>query len=310
MTNRSYQIVSRKIFIIAVCLFVAIGLFFIADFFQKSSFQLSQKPLVAASIFPVYDLAREVAGNEVKVVLIVPPGSEPHMFEPPPSRIKELQRAEAVYTIGHGIDEWIRPIIANTNAEEVVLDTGIRLRQSQVIFTDRGAEEEGPVDPHFWLTMQNAKRMVQTINADLRSRFPARADQFQKNTDAYLEKLSIAEEKIQMILAPAKGRTLITLHDAWYYFVDAYGLTIAGTYLPTAGREPSALYLTALAKAVKASGARSLFHEPQFSTETLRPFANDYGLRLVILDDIGGKPPRDSFINLMMENAKAIADNP
>lgn len=299
--------VGKKIALVVLCIAML-------AFFFSAAPRLSPddpRPLVAASLFPVFDLARQVAGDVVEVKLIVPPGGEPHTFDPSPSLVRSLQSAEAVYTIGHGLDEWVRPILSNLSAKEIVLDNGIALRSSQNVFADVGAEkEDDPVDPHYWLTISNARKMVLTINADLQTRFPDHADEFQKNTDAYLQELSEAEKEIRTILSPAKNRALITLHDAWYYFAEEYGLRIAGTYLPTAGREPSAQYLAALANAVQTSGARTLFHEPQFSTASLQSFADDYGLRLVVLDDIGGIAPRDSYLSLMIENAKAIADNP
>lgn len=297
----------KKITFAVFCIAVLAFFFFAAPRLSPDD----PRPLVAASLFPVFDLVRHVAGNSVEVRLIVPPGGEPHTFEPSPSLVRSLQSAEAVYTIGHGLDEWVRPILSNLSAKEIVLDNVIVLRSSQDVFADAGAEEEdGPIDPHYWLTIPNAKKMTLTINADLQARFPERSDEFQKNTNAYLQELSEAEKEIKTILAPAKSRALITLHDAWYYFAEEYGLRIAGTYLPTAGREPSAQYLAALANAVRASGTRALFHEPQFSTASLQSFADDYDLRLVVLDDIGGIAPRDSYISLMIENAKAIADNP
>lgn len=297
----------KKIVFAVFCFAVLVFFFFATPRFSPND----PRPLVAASLFPIFDLVRHVAGDSVEVILIVPPGGEPHTFEPSPSLIRSLQSAEAVYTIGHGLDEWVRPILSNLSAKEIVLDKEIVLRSSQDVFADTGAEEEdGVIDPHYWLTISNARKMVLTISDDLQTRFPERSDEFRKNTDAYLQELSETEKEIKTILAPSKSRALITLHDAWYYFAEEYGLRIAGTYLPTAGREPSAKYLAALANAVQTSGARMLFHEPQFSAASLQSFADDYGLRLIILDDIGGIAPRDSYISLMIENAKAIADNP
>ena len=203
----------RAIIVPLFFLIAAWALFFLIPFFKKPFSAPSEKPLVAASIFPVYDLARNVAGSSIDVKLVVPPGGEPHTFEPSPSLIRSLQRAEAVYAIGHGIDDWLHPILSNTQAAEILMDKDIALCPSQAVFADAGAEEEteGPIDPHYWLTIPNAKKMVLAINQDLQARFPDLAGSFQKNTDAYLLALSDADKELRTMLAPAKGRALITL---------------------------------------------------------------------------------------------------
>ncbi|MDD5251997.1 MAG: metal ABC transporter substrate-binding protein, partial [Patescibacteria group bacterium] len=111
-------------------------------------------------------------------------------------------------------------------------------------------------------------------------------------------------------LADVKNRNLITFHGAWYYFADAFGLTVAGTFEPAAAdREPTPKYLTALAAAIKQSGVRVVYVEPQFAADAYRAFVEENSLRLVPLDDLGGTADRDSYEALMRYDVQAIADN-
>src|SRR5919108_2203650 len=112
---------------------------------------------VAATIFPLYDLVRQVAGPAVEVVLLVPPGASPHTFTVKPGTARALTGCVAVFTIGHGLDDWATRLAQEAGVKRtIVTDAGISLRrgysehhrakhaQSQTAAPDA-------VDPHYWL---------------------------------------------------------------------------------------------------------------------------------------------------------------
>jgi ABC-type Zn uptake system ZnuABC Zn-binding protein ZnuA len=266
---------------------------------------------VAATIFPIYDIARNVAKDIFAVTLVLPPGAEPHSFEPAPSTVRALAEAEVVYAVGYGLDDWIDGIVPPTT-EKRVLDDGITLRPSVESFRDQGAEEAedvGPTDPHYWLSVPNAKRMAATMAADLKARFPDHADRIDANLIAYQAELDAADAEVRAALASLENRRIITFHDAWYYFAEEYGLTLVGTFEPAPGREPTPRYLQELRSAVEKAGATTLYTEPLFSSDAISAFAADHGLRLAEIDDVGGTPGRDSYVSLMRANAKTIQEN-
>jgi len=260
------------------------------------------EPSVAATIFPVYDIAKNVAGDAVKVTLILPPGTDAHSFEPSPSLLKELSGARAVYAIGHQIDDWSTVLVEDVGAEIVLVDKGVTLRESTDI-------EDGPFDPHYWLTVPNAKIIAATIADDLTVRFPEQTQTFSDNLKTYLQNLDETDAEIRVNLKDILNKNIVTFHDAWYYFASEYGLTVAGTFEPTAGREPTPQYLAALVSKIKEANVKTLYYEPQMSITGFETFANDYNVKLKVLDDIGGVVPYDSYINLMKTNASTLQNN-
>ncbi|MBU1126281.1 metal ABC transporter substrate-binding protein, partial [Patescibacteria group bacterium] len=183
-----------------------------------------------------------------------------------------------------------------------------------IVTVDRGiqllASDEGDgADPHYFLTIENAKIIVTTMHDELILLFPEYRDEFSVNTQNYLQSLDAAEAQIQTILADSQDKPLITLHDGWYYFAEAYGIKIAGTFEPTAGREPTPQYLVELKDAVKSTGTTTIYSEPQLSIESINSFVSDYNLKVAELDPIGGYENRDSYINLMLYNVHVIAAN-
>ena len=85
---------------------------------------------VGATIFPLANIAEEIAGDEFKVVLMLSPGASPHTFDPQPSLLKDLQNSSAVFAVGHGLDNWATPLAASIGAPVITLDKNIELRAS------------------------------------------------------------------------------------------------------------------------------------------------------------------------------------
>ncbi len=267
---------------------------------------------VAATIFPLYDIARNVAGDDLTVVCLLPPGASPHTFEPTPSIIRQISSASAVFAFGHGIDCWAETLADGAEKPIVVVDTNVPLRRA----LDEDEEEENHdneysdgIDPHYWLSIPNAKLIAANIAADLAIRYPDLAEHFTTNLDHYQAELDRTDTQLRETLKLTGNREIVTLHDAWYYFTEEYGLTIIGSFLPTPGREPTPQYLAALGQAVSRSGSKILFSEPQISTDTLQPFIHDHQLKMAILDPLGGTGDHTSYIKTMLANAEIIAKN-
>jgi len=268
-----------------------------------------EKLVVGATIFPLYDITRNIGGDYVSVVNILPPGASPHTFEPMPSTIKSLQRAKAVFAVGHGLDNWVNQIAESIpGLSEYIVDSGITLQKSHEEEDEHGNEEADAFDPHYWLDVHNAKIIDQNIADKLVELDPAHADAYRANLRRYQGNLDALQAELSEHMAPYAGQDIITFHDGWFYFADAFQLTIAGVFEPSPGKEPTPRYLESLQTAAEEKDIKTVFSEPQFSNETLKPFIKDLGLSLSVLDPLGGVVDRDSYIGLMRYNVDTIAN--
>lgn len=250
-----------------------------------------------ATIYPLYDMARNVAGDGAAVELIVPPGSSPHMFEFSPRQLQSMQNVKAVFAIGHGLDNWVTPVAnAVKGARVIVVDQGIDLRKF----------EDGTRDPHYWLNFGNARKITDNIAEALTQMDPAHAELYRGNAKAYKEQIAEKERELKAVLAPAQGIPILTFHDAWFYFSENFGLTIAGTFEPAAGEEPTPRYLAALQRNIEAEHVHIIFIEPQLSTGILESFAKDNKVGVAQLDPLGGVEGRTTYLELMEFNAESI----
>ena len=252
---------------------------------------------MAATIYPLYDIIRNVAGEHLEVRLILPPGASPHLFEFSPRHLLELKDIKAVFAIGHGLDQWAAEVTNITkDAKVIVVDQGINLRKFQ----------NGTTDPHYWLHFGNARQITENIAKELGGMDPAHADAYGATAKAYKEALTKKESESKKVLASAQGKPILTFHDAWYYFAENMGLTIAGTFEPAAGEEPTPRYLAELQRKIESEHIRVIFIEPQLSTGVLQSFAKDNHVGIAELDPIGGVEGRKTYLELMEFNVSSV----
>jgi zinc transport system substrate-binding protein len=255
---------------------------------------------IAATIFPLYDIARNVGGAVAQVVLVLPPGASPHTFEPTPGAVRALSGARVLLVIGHGLDDWAARLARGAGVRHLVrVDTGITLRRTG---------EGDRVDPHYWLSAPNAKAIARTVAGELTRLVPDRRVEIERSLAVYLGRLDDADTQVRGLLGDLPSRRIATFHDAFAYFAGTYGLEVAAVFEPYPGLEPSPQFVVEFQRRIRASGVRVVFTEPQLSVAALRPIARDLGVTLAILDPLGGLPGREGYIDLLLFDARTVGD--
>lgn len=266
----------------------------------------NNRTIVAATIFPIYDIVRSIAGTDAEVKLIVPPGTSPHSFDISAETVKGLQDADVVFNIGHGVDDWMTSFQqAIPNVRVIGMDKGITLREA-VRNEHEDEEEHGGVDPHYWLDPNNAKIMAVTITDELIRLDPSHQEAYTERKDQFITKLEAQDILWKNQLAEFTKRDILTFHDAFYYFANHFNLHVVATYEPFVGKEPSPQYLANLHGVVKEHNLRVLFIEPQLSRAGLDAFAADVGAAIGVLDEMGGKDGKESYIDLISANVREV----
>lgn len=269
---------------------------------------------VAATFFPLADMVRQVAGDTITVVQILPTGSSPHTFDPTPGDIKKIEGSQLIFKNGLSIDDWIDGLSQSAAADAHVVSLGSHLpllcdeSSSIVINPDDSAEEEDACNPHTWLSIPNAKQMIDTITQELSTTFPQYRNDFQENATTYKNKLSVLDNEIQQILSGKKNRNIITFHDAFRYFARDYNINIVATIEPFPGKQPTPKYIQGVVKTIQDLGVQAVFREPQLSDDVVTAIATDAKIDIGVLDPEGSSE-YTNYIDMMRGNAKAIADS-
>ncbi|OGH66217.1 MAG: hypothetical protein A3J66_04150 [Candidatus Magasanikbacteria bacterium RIFCSPHIGHO2_02_FULL_47_14] len=272
---------------------------------QKSPEQVGKDtPKVAATIFPLFDLVRQIGGNDVETQVIIDPNVSEHYFELTSGKLKQLQGTDFIFAIGQNLDNtWTEAISQNIPGSKVVdVSQGISIRPSH-------DEEEGPTDPHYWLSPANAPIIIDTITKELSALTPEHSEDFAARAKKLKQQIAEKDREWRVAIAALPAKDILTFHDAFYYFADHFGLNIVGTFEPFPGKEPTPKYLEEIQREIKQYNIQYLFLEPQLSQDSLRTFASDNNLNLGTLDPIGGLEGRESYVELIDFNVNQIVQS-
>lgn len=267
---------------------------------------------VAATLFPLYDITKNIAGEEVDTVLIVDPGVSPHSFDPSPEDIKRIQGSQAIFVINYGIDEWSSKLAKSAGIDkQIVADNNVNLRE----YTDaeEHIEEEGEdnhneegIDPHYWLSVTNAKGIAAQVRDELILLYPESKEVFEANYVTYEAELTKLDEEIRSELSAIEDRNIATFHNAWGYFAEEYDLTIVTTFEEFPGEEPSPEYVREFTEHIQEHDVKVIYAEPHFSTSSLEPIAADLGIQISQLAP-EGMTGIHTYIELMRYNGLQIS---
>jgi len=282
-------------------------LFVCAAMFVAAPAGADDKLKVVASISIIGDLVKSVGGDRVDVTMLVGPNSDAHVFSPTPSDAKTLGAAKAVFINGMGLEGWITRLIAaaGTKSKPVVVSAGI---------TPRQAEEGGhhTVDPHAWQSVANVKIYVTNIRNGLKKADPAGGAAYDANAKAYLGKLDELEREVRETIGkiPADRRKIITTHDAFGYFKDAYGVEFIAPQGVSTESEASARDVARIIQQIRKQKIPAVFLENISDPRLLKRIADETGAKMggtlysdALTDEKGDAP---TYIDLIRHNIRTL----
>lgn len=169
-----------------------------------------------ASFYPLYDFASHVAGDRAVVTSLVPPGIEPHDWEPTLADVTRVRAADMLVINGAGFETW-----ADSIGARKIVNTSEGLE-----FEEHEEEEDGhgAVDPHIWLDPVLAKHQVEAIRDALVEADPGNADYYNENAVSYAAELDSLDSFIRSELSNCDRSEFIAFHDAFGHFAERYGL--------------------------------------------------------------------------------------
>jgi ABC-type Zn uptake system ZnuABC Zn-binding protein ZnuA len=261
-----------------------------------SGTETSNKVKVTATLGLFGDLVRNVGGDRVQVSVLVPDGTDPHTYEPPPSQIAKLSQAKLMVMNGLDLEASLEDVIReNVSSSATVLELAAGLPTLED-------------NPHLWLDADNAITYVERIRDALASADPAGAGVYRANAESYLAELRTLDGEVTAAVEsiPPDRRKLVTFHDAYPYLAQGYGLEMVGFVVESAGKEPSAQEIADLTQAIDDEDVPAVFTEPQFSARILELAADDAGVEVCTLYSDAFTDEVKSYVDLMRFNAREL----
>ncbi len=175
---------------------------------------------------------------------------------------------------------------------------------------EKHSHSHGGANPHIWLDPVLVKEICNKIAGALILVDPSQREYYQKNLASYLEKLEALHQEIQEAVGSFKIRKYVCFHPAYVYFARRYGLEEAGVIELSPGREPSPKHLKNLVAQIKEHGIQVVLAEPQLNPRVAEVIAKEAGVRVAMLDPLGGRPPYGSdYLALMRYNLQVMAQS-
>jgi zinc transport system substrate-binding protein len=261
---------------------------------------------VAVSIPPLADMARQIGGERVTVVLLVPPGSSVHTYEPTPRQVRFVADAHILVLNGINLEFWAAKVIeAANNPELQVVHTaeGIPLLEEAHGHHDHG--EAG--NPHVWLDPVHAMRQAGQIRDALIAVDPEHQSVYLANAHRYLAELQALDGEIQAEVATWRHRRFVAFHSAWVYFAERYGLEQVAVIEEFPGKEASPEYLAGVVGTIRRLNVPAVLAEPQLPARAAEAVANEAGVAVVVVDPLGGVPGVETYVELLRYNVAQMA---
>jgi zinc/manganese transport system substrate-binding protein len=272
---------------------------------------------VVASTLDMADLVENVGGDRVEVYSVFRGLSDLHFFEPVPSQVMKLTKADALVVVGLDADVWMKQLIdAARNARirfgasgYIDPSAGVRALQVPAGRVDGAMGDVHPYgNPHYWLSPENMKIAVRNIRTGLSRVSPADEAYFAANEERFIAEIDRTAIALRERLAPFAGTGIIQYHASWDYFCEYFGLDAVESLEPKPGVPPTAKHLGEIVALVREGRARLLLAEPYYPDKPIdymRKTAGVIPLRLPVY--VGTAPGVSSCLGLLEHNVDAIA---
>lgn len=310
-----HAVMSMLLVTAAIAAIAALGLSGCARPEQKVTAKLQ----VVTTLFPLYDFARIIAGERAEVTMLLPPGMEPHSFEPKPNDIIRISKAGLFIYTNRYMEPWAESILMGIDRQKLrVVDAGQGVSYVKASAEDahdhnghdsHGAEgQAGGMDPHIWLDFANAGLIVNNILAGFVAADPANAPLYRDNAARLNARLSELDQRYRKGLSSCGTR--LFLHGGHYtfgYLARRYGLEYHSLSGISSESEPSAAKMAAMVRQIRSSGVHYLFAEELLSPRLTETLAGEAGVAVLKLHGAHNLGKDDvqrgvSFIGLMEQN--------
>ena len=273
--------------------------------------QVPSKLKVVASFSILGDFVRNVGGERIELTTLVGPDGDAHVYSPTPADGQRVAAAQVVVVNGRGFEGWIGRLVkaSGTKADLVEAAKGA----STLTAPAARGHRHGGADPHAWQSIANAKLYVANIRDALIAADPDGRQTYEANAAAYFGRLDELETQVEAAVArlPAERRRIITSHDAFAYFGQAYGIDVVAPQGVSTESEASAKDVARIIQQIRKERIGAVFVENISDPRLIRRIADETGAKIgerLYSDALSGpEGPAATYIDMMRHNIRALS---
>lgn len=264
---------------------------------------------VVASFYPIEHLARRLAEPDLSVAVVVPPGVEPHDYEPSPGDLARIVEARLVLLQGASFEAWLENARAHAPDTRFATVGVVPDEHAQEAGHDE-AEEDHPEDPHVWLDPVLYAEMARAVAKEIGQTFPAQADNVSARLPALLASLDALHGEWTRGLAACEKRVVVTNHDAFGYMAERYNFTTLSVSGLEPEAEPTPQAMQRVIEEMRRHDLRVIYFEELASPAVAQAIAREANATVRVLSPLEG-PSDDAgatYESRMRENLEALRE--
>jgi len=250
------------------------------------------------SILPQKNFLKAIGGDKVNISLMVEPGNSPHTYEPKPSQMVAVAKANLYFALGVEFEDVWLPKFKNLNTNLNIIDLSKGIEKHSMASGGHSCDahgshehhahakqKSGKKDPHIWTSPANVKIIAQNTYDALAKHDAKNADYYKTNLDAFIASIEKTDKAISTLLSTLTGnRTFMVFHPSWGYFAKEYNLEQIA--IEVEGKSPKPKELVTLIKEAKEKKVAAIFTQPEFSTASAKIIANELKIPVVKISPI------------------------
>ena len=304
---------------------------------QQGSTTSDSKMKVVTTVYPAYDLAKQVGGDKVDVTMLVPAGSEPHDWEPTAQNLKEIGKAKVFIYNGAGLEPTEKILQSDIlkKAQPLELAKNINLlkiadeehehehdqattpsgeatdKASQNKQAGKEEHHHGEYDPHIWLDPENVMKETDAVVKAFSEADPANKAYYEANGKAYKEKLAALDKDYKDFAATVTDKNLIVSHEAFGYLAKRYGFTQVGIMGIAPDAEPTPERMSEIVSFVKQNHVKAIFSEELVNPKLADAIAKETGVQVAVLSPVESLSEEqmkngDNYLTIMRKNLETL----
>lgn len=278
----------------------------------------SGKLKIISTVFPPYDLARQIAGDNAEISILLPPGSEIHNYEPSAKDMIAIRNCDIFLYIGGENEQWAEKLINSNDTENVtavkLIDYVPALSEDEDEHDhDHEHEHEHETDEHIWTSPKNAQLMLSAVYDAICKVDPSDKQTYTKNKDAYAKQLSDLDNAYRSAVDNAKNKTIVLADKfPFRYLAHEYGLEFSAAFAACSDEsEPGVSTMIKLTKTIKENNIPAVYYLEFSSTKIADTLCDETGATKLMLHSCHNVSKQDiennvSYVDLMKQNLKNL----
>lgn len=278
----------------------------------------SGKLKIISTVFPPYDLARQIAGDNAEISILLPPGSEIHNYEPSAKDMIAIRNCDIFLYIGGENEQWAEKLINSNDTENVtavkLIDYVPTLSEDEDEHDhDHDHEHEHETDEHIWTSPKNAQLMLSAVYDAICKVDPSNKQTYTKNKDAYAKQLSDLDNAYRSAVDNAKNKTIVLADKfPFRYLAHEYGLEFSAAFAACSDEsEPGVSTMIKLTKTIKENNIPAVYYLEFSSTKIADTLCDETGATKLMLHSCHNVSKQDienniSYVDLMKQNLENL----